>query len=1301
VISIAKRFFRLVMVALLGFGVGPAAGAGSANLLRNADFQDDWITLLPENLTLHWSYSPAFTNRRDFNPDGWTSKGSWRWVDADALPGRRRFVVEAPAAEVRQRVNWAAVNDEHKLESFPDAGGFPSFAAVTSERPLTLVRDLLFRVRAQGSDVPDGAATIEVALAPPGKVTSGDPLGTVVPPTASASAPLPAGSYDWRWTEVRLSAAEWQRVAGAQATLPATASVAVRYKGAAGSVEIERAELTAAAPNSPNLLPHGGFEEVGAAGWPVGWRPAEKYTYFPPGLYYLFNSWHNDGFTNRGAPAVDGLVLHAGRRSLRVPALAGDEIAVASEPIKLAQTEPRLIEVSAWVKTDRVNQIQIDARDERGQRLDGFDFISKSSASIGTDEWRLVRQVFRPIVPVKSVSVMLCVRGVNGYTLGGAGEVPQNNVAGTVWWDDVRVYEPESNAAELAARGVQSATTDGPPAVVRLASLDLGERLLGENVLRATIANPGEARRLGLRWEFISPAGRVTKIDGALVDVPVRGERLVELPYALDDVPAPAYRENRGAVSVIDDRGGVVGSTEVAFSQWTRPIDLRLGGLYLRPEQPELVRLNLGLSHATLAKVRSVRLEIVRRATDETVQSLDLPATPAAIAAQRDRIPVGLRGDFSNLLLTDLDVSKLPLEPFVGPERRWKVRATVIGEDGKRIAVESAPFCRQAHDQPQPAVAAVQVKENLLYVNQKPWMPWGAAYGFAPAYPGPADPGPGAYRDLHNLPEWSMYDGFNDKPYNRRDNDFDSVRSVPSGAPDAKGREMLERRWKDDGLYASTYFLAPPEGAFSWDDLVATASGAEPFEACLRFAKDSPMVISTSPGFEESFGRFHGARPEQLGTLDTLVRSLRAKTGRPVMVGDGGAWNRFEFAKVPFFDIFDPETEPEFPANLHTDLWPLVAGADRMIWLRPQMYESVPYERWRFHTFVELMRGARGWQMAHGPSDETTFRGLHGELAALEPAVYSHDAGPSVDVDPPIEHWSRRAGGRTFVVAATTHAVPFGRWRWTDESSSAAGRARLSDSSLQFGRSENPVDEIVEQIQPGWVAHGIDSFPTARAWPSGTKLRQWVKIDPASPAKGVALVARSDSRWNAIASWGDTGLAVLRDDPSLDYWFLRRFYRNAVGFIGYKGEGMGRSLGYVPQAFRDAGGVPPVGEWTKLEVALDAVVGAGKSFDGVGFVQRRGRVFWGRTSIISPDGVETVLWGDGLGESPERLARVRIRVGGLPKGAKVRVLFEDRSVVAADGYFEDDFRGEDLYQRYGGADGYGDTPVALHVYEVP
>ena len=85
-------------------------------------------------------------------------------------------------------------------------------------------------------------------------------------------------------------------------------------------------------------------------------------------------------------------------------------------------------------------------------------------------------------------------------------------------------------------------------------------------------------------------------------------------------------------LSVIDDRGEVVGSSEVAFSQWTRPIDLRLGALYLRPEQRQLVRINLGLTHATMAKLSGVRLEVVRRASGQTAQTLQAPATPAAIA---------------------------------------------------------------------------------------------------------------------------------------------------------------------------------------------------------------------------------------------------------------------------------------------------------------------------------------------------------------------------------------------------------------------------------------------------------------------------------------------------------------------------------------------------------------------------------------------------------------------------------------------------------------------------------------------
>ena len=240
--------------------------------------------------------------------------------------------------------------------------------------------------------------------------------------------------------------------------LPAIVRVSLHYRAASGEIELDRAELVDRGTPAPDLLVDGGFEEAGNGEMPRAWSGPEKYRYFPPGHYYLFNTWHNADFANRGRPALDPLVVRSGGASLRMPALAGDEMLARSDPIALRQHEPRLIEVTAWVKTDHVNQLQIDAEDESGRQLEGFDFVNKAPLSIGTDDWRLVRQVFRPRAALASIRILLCVRGVNGYTLGGAGDVPQNDIAGTVWWDDVRVTEPESSTAELAERSVAIAS---------------------------------------------------------------------------------------------------------------------------------------------------------------------------------------------------------------------------------------------------------------------------------------------------------------------------------------------------------------------------------------------------------------------------------------------------------------------------------------------------------------------------------------------------------------------------------------------------------------------------------------------------------------------------------------------------------------------------------------------------------------------------------------------------------------------------------------------------------------------------
>src|SRR5262249_25102660 len=153
-----------------------------------------------------------------------------------------------PAASVSQRVNWVAVHDDRKREGLPDAGGYPVLQPQRSGQPLRVVRDLAFRVRLQGKDVPAKAGRVEGAW-----------------PNGAAAAELPAGSYAARDVEAKLPAADWLKAAkdaGAPGgpVLPDFATVTIRYEGKTGSVEVERAQLLAAGPESPNLLPNGGFE---------------------------------------------------------------------------------------------------------------------------------------------------------------------------------------------------------------------------------------------------------------------------------------------------------------------------------------------------------------------------------------------------------------------------------------------------------------------------------------------------------------------------------------------------------------------------------------------------------------------------------------------------------------------------------------------------------------------------------------------------------------------------------------------------------------------------------------------------------------------------------------------------------------------------------------------------------------------------------------------------------------------------------------------------------------------------------
>ena len=1248
---------RLGLV-FLAITIAPGYAAAPGNLLRNGNLQDDWLTQLAETKNHHWCYSSEFYNRRDFNPDGWTCTGSWQWRNAEAPYGQRQFVLTGPAAAIQQSVNWLVVNDERKSENFPDAGGFPAAVIVTSACPAKLVRDLTFRVRVKGEAVPTNA----------GLLTVGWPRDRVA--RTITNVPVPAGTYDFQWVEAKIPASAWfQSVTNA--ALPGFAQVGIQYNSPTGAIEIANAELTASAPDAPNLLVNGDFETLDKqTGYPDGWSQPEKYRYFPPRHYYIFNTWHNAVFDNRGPVGADSLVTHSGAHSLKMIVPAGDEMFVASQPILLNQTAARLIEVSAWVRTDRLCMLQIDAVDQDGTRLDGFDFINKAPVSIGTDGWRLLRQIFRPRTPVKSVRLQLCARGVNGYTLDDTTTQPQNTVTGTIWWDDVRLFEPESTGAELAQRGVTPVKERQPASAgPQFATLDLGERLLGANTLSVTLTNAGRAR-YGLQWEFTSPTGQHT----------VCKSKTLTVPYPLTEPCAKAYTEYRGWLTLLNENEKPVASNELWFATWTQPVDLQLGSLYLLPDQKEFVRLNFGLTQPVLKQVQAVRFEVRRRGTGAVLKHWEIPATPAVLLAQRDKIPFDLRGDFGNLLLTDFDASFLPLQPFNDPQRNWFLRATVLDTAGQAVAtVDSPPFCRQAHDAPQPAIQSVTIKGNNLFVNDQPWMPWGAIYGFIPVYDGPADAA--KLRDLHNEPAWSIYDRFGGN-YTRSRNDFNCLRYVAGGISSEK---VLWNTWTNDNLYCSSAFVSK-RVAFTTNDFTT---------AYAEFCKTAPMVVSTAVGVEEVFGFFHEITAAQQQGLVQVADKLRELTGKPVMMGHGGYWNRLEFERVVGFDIYDPETEPLYPGNLHTDLMPVIAGKDKVAWLRPQMYEDVPYERWRFHAFVELMRGCRGWQFAHGPGDQSLFRGLHGEMEFLKPIVYSTAPAPAVQCEPPIEHMAYTHAGKLYIVAATTHGMAFGNWRLNGPTRSTAARPlTYRDEANCYG--------LAEKIEHTAGVIGIQYVPAPRVWPAGTKLVQLVRLDPQAMPGGLAALVKTDGRWTHAGAWGQVDFAALRGDPDAAYWFLNAFYRHAKGFLGWDQHLVAQALPYIPTQAADLGALPAAGEWVKLEVPLDKLGAASGLLDGVGFLHTGGRIEWGQTALVTADGSATVLWGDQIGEAPDQLAHAKLIVPGLAAGAKVRVLFEDRELTAEAGSFTDDFRGADLYERYGGGPtiGYGDTPVALHIYEV-
>jgi hypothetical protein len=135
-----------------------------------------------------------------------------------------------------------------------------------------------------------------------------------------------------------------------------------------------------------------------------------------------------------------------------------------------------------------------------------------------------------------------------------------------------------------------------------------------------------------------------------------------------------------------------------------------------------------------------------------------------------------------------------------------------------------------------------------------------------------------------------------------------------------------------------------------------------------------------------------------------------------------------------------------------------------------------------------------------------------------------------------------------------------------------------------------------------------------------------MRLDDEAARSGFAVLVKTNARFTHAASWGSFGLTAMRMNPLNAVWFLRTFYQHAIGFLGWNLQGLAAALEYVPGRAVDMGRVPAAGAWARVETPLERIGAAGRLLDGVGFIHARGRVQWGRTSLVAPGGDELEQW---------------------------------------------------------------------------
>ena len=634
------------------------------NLIQNSSFEQNWFNrrLAERRRFLLLQATDMGVGERDGHVDHWQFHGLQAIEALDsqvARTGLRSIRLDKPG-RVSQLVRFAG-------EQQPRGGGAfyayfipmeKGLAAQLPKRPIIVGAWCRTRKVRRGAE-PRLTVTIDCA-----QRTSYDATQPAAVSRVTQTVAFSPGTHDWEYREVHFNDVEHQN----SQTLPGTpflASVTLVSQNTEGSVWFD--DVSCVEPGeAENLLPNGGFEAQADDGWPQGWSRPTLWTWFRND-YYSWTGWSHSGSKQfRGRMEVDRLLAHSGQASLRMTVLPGDNFAVEGPEVKLNQPSPRPIEVRAMVKADNLRTLEIMARDESGQWLPQSDFLGDDmeepgaynfgSTGCGTYDWYCVRKYFSPRKPVKSLRLVLAVRGFDGRLI-------DKNIVGTLWIDDVELFEH-------ALRPTASHPFPQPSPIrdFRVVDLHLGDRLWGDNqagmLLEFTGPAANQVGQCRLDLTLRTPSGKVRKSSGKprVIQPPAAGQpsgyAIVEAPYQVDELCRSWEEQYRLTLRLVTPRSESQ-AAEFAFGTPARLLQAGTSGYYGYPEEKLVVYAHLNLSTAAVAKLTACEFVLsgprgpqVRPVAD--LKRIGRPQTAPDYIDTRNLVQIPLEsGDFTVHSWTD------------------------------------------------------------------------------------------------------------------------------------------------------------------------------------------------------------------------------------------------------------------------------------------------------------------------------------------------------------------------------------------------------------------------------------------------------------------------------------------------------------------------------------------------------------------------------------------------------------------------------------------------------------------------